>query len=122
MPDFAGDGFQQVLRCWLLRGLAREEASPGQQLSGVVIDRTVADNHLLLQRPGAIDRFGPTLLGPARRHPGKVAALRLPLLLLLPARLVSHVDIRLRQPLLGKQFAQAVHLAVEGVTYAGCGR
>ncbi|EJT85413.1 hypothetical protein PPS11_08805 [Pseudomonas putida S11] len=41
------------------------------------------------------------------------------LLLLLPARLVGHVDIRLCQPLLGEQLAQAVHLAVEGVTHAG---
>ncbi|AFK71152.1 hypothetical protein YSA_08101 [Pseudomonas putida ND6] len=26
MPDFAGDGFQQVLRCWLLRGHARSHS------------------------------------------------------------------------------------------------
>ncbi|MNI68724.1 hypothetical protein D3C73_1244330 [compost metagenome] len=39
-------------------------------------------------------------------------------MLLLPARLVSHVDVRLRQPLLGKQLAQAMHLAVQRITHA----
>lgn len=56
---------------------------------------------------------------PTPQYGQTLRPLLLSLLLLLPTRLVGHVHIRLRQPLLGEQLAQTVHLTVQCITHAG---